>query len=321
MDDTYIDFALAITLTLTLTLTLALTLSQPDKVVNFATSSLEDFLTEDMYRAADPIVDSDIFTTVLVAVNSNQEEDFLKNYASLGEDIASFGGPEWDFDNSSLGKDDGNYGPYSSRSRIKGSPVTPASPVKVTSVGESSLYSLVMLKGHYEAGILQADKTMSEGRFVDYVDPFMNACREKKLVVRRVDVDLETLRGAGADAAITAAEDAVKEVQYKAQHWCQAHFGELYSSWIHLKVIRGFVESVLRYGLYSGKEAKYQACFVEPTLGREKLLEEKLSDAIKNIRPDLAVDQQIEEDEDEETHESLFFVCHPFNVIAAKGKL
>jgi V-type H+-transporting ATPase subunit C len=298
----------------------ALSLAQRKKVVNYSTSALEDFLTEENYQMADPVTDSDIFTTVLVVVGANQEEDFLTNYQALGGDIASFGGPEWDFDNSSLGKDDGNYGPYSSRSRVKGSPVTPAAPVKISSVGDSNLYSLVILKGHYEAGIVQADKTMSEGRFIDYVEPFIIACREKKLVVRRIDVDLETLRGGGAEAAIGVCEAAVGDVQYKAKHWCLAHFGELYSSWIHLKVIRGFVESVLRYGLHSGKAAKYTSCFVEPTAGREKVLEERLSEVIGSLRPELAVDGSImEDDEEEETSESLFFVCHPFSLIGTKA--
>ena len=31
--------------------------------------------------------------------------------------------------------------------------------------------------------------------------------------------------------------------------WCKAHFAESFVAWMHLKVIRAFVESVLRYGL------------------------------------------------------------------------
>jgi V-type H+-transporting ATPase subunit C len=31
--------------------------------------------------------------------------------------------------------------------------------------------------------------------------------------------------------------------------WCTVHFGECFKAWVHLKVIRVFVESVLRYGL------------------------------------------------------------------------
>lgn len=31
--------------------------------------------------------------------------------------------------------------------------------------------------------------------------------------------------------------------------WCRAHFGEAFSSWMHVKVIKSYVESVMRYGL------------------------------------------------------------------------
>ena len=31
--------------------------------------------------------------------------------------------------------------------------------------------------------------------------------------------------------------------------WCRAHFGEAFIAWMHIKAIRVFVESVLRYGL------------------------------------------------------------------------
>ncbi|CAN0425206.1 unnamed protein product [Discosporangium mesarthrocarpum] len=31
--------------------------------------------------------------------------------------------------------------------------------------------------------------------------------------------------------------------------WCRAHFGEAFVAWMHLKVVRAFVESVMRYGL------------------------------------------------------------------------
>lgn len=31
--------------------------------------------------------------------------------------------------------------------------------------------------------------------------------------------------------------------------WCKTHYGEAFVAWMHIKVIRVFVESVLRYGL------------------------------------------------------------------------
>ncbi len=37
--------------------------------------------------------------------------------------------------------------------------------------------------------------------------------------------------------------------------WCKVNFGEVFQSWIHLKAIRAFVESVLRYGLPTNFQA------------------------------------------------------------------
>lgn len=31
--------------------------------------------------------------------------------------------------------------------------------------------------------------------------------------------------------------------------WCRAHFGEAFSAWMHVKTVKCFVESVMRYGL------------------------------------------------------------------------
>lgn len=295
----------------------ALGLAQRKKVINLASSPLEDIFTPQMYKDASLVEGSDVFTPVLVVVGANQREDFLRDYMTLGDDIACFGGPEWDYDNSSLGKPDGNYGPYSSRGRIKGSPVIPHEPVLVTTVGEVSMYAIVILKGHTEAGIIMEDGTMSEGQFVDYVEPFVAACKAQKVTVRKLEVDLHAVENFGADGAVEQAMSTLHDVQYKARHWCLSHFGELYSSWIHLKVIRGFVESVLRYGLHAGKSARYQACFVEPTIGQEKALEEALGGVIGKLRPEIVDvnDGMAADDEEEETSESLFFVCHPFSVL------
>ncbi|CAN0583509.1 unnamed protein product, partial [Ectocarpus sp. 12 AP-2014] len=31
--------------------------------------------------------------------------------------------------------------------------------------------------------------------------------------------------------------------------WCRAHFGEAFSAWMHVKLVKSYVESVMRYGL------------------------------------------------------------------------
>ena len=38
-------------------------------------------------------------------------------------------------------------------------------------------------------------------------------------------------------------------MQSALTRWCKNHFGDVFVAWMHIKVIRVFVESVLRYGL------------------------------------------------------------------------
>jgi V-type H+-transporting ATPase subunit C len=91
----------------------------------------------------------------------------LRSYETIGAEIASFGGPDWasTFNPPNLGKDDGNYGPEGNRSRVKGSPVVPGSAVKVHSEGDVHLYSVTVLKGHYEAGFFEGNDFVA-GPFV-----------------------------------------------------------------------------------------------------------------------------------------------------------
>lgn len=76
---------------------------------------------------------------------------------------------------------------------------------------------------------------------------FVSAAAEHKFVVREFAYDEARLR------ASAAAEDALQG-DLKAQ-WAslvrllKTNFGEIFSAWIHLKVLRVYVEAVLHYGL------------------------------------------------------------------------
>lgn len=70
--------------------------------------------------------------------------------------------------------------------------------------------------------------------------------------------------------------------------WCKTHYGEAFVAWMHIKVIRVFVESVLRYGLpvdftavlykvASGKEVQLVGA-LDKTFGENKGKEEDIED-------------------------------------------
>ena len=115
------------------------------------------------------------------------------------------------------------------------------------------------------------------------------------------------------------ADQQVKSTYDTIIHWCQAHFGEVYSAWIHLKVIRAFVESVLRYSL----PVNILAVFVEPNIKKEKIVKLSLTKTIAKIQPTLVsrkfdVDNDEEDDDDFET---LPYVCHKFNIVGGNDKV
>lgn len=47
--------------------------------------------------------------------------------------------------------------------------------------------------------------------------------------------------------------------------WCRAHYGEAFSAWIHVKLVKSFVESVMRYGL----PVDFTTVFLAPKKGME----------------------------------------------------
>jgi hypothetical protein len=79
------------------------------------------------------------------------------------------------------------------------------------------------------------------------VDSFKNACKDRRFTVRTVD-------HVNADAKQEKDKRSTLESEKNQQlaaliKWCKSAYAELFVSWVHVKAIRVFVESVLRYGL------------------------------------------------------------------------
>lgn len=285
-----------------------LSLVQRKKTTNLVTSDLEDFLPADI-GAKHEFLNSEFLLTVLVVVTSNSEQEFLRTYETIGGEIASYGGPDWasTFNPPNLGKDDGNFGPEGNRSRVKGSPVVPGSANKVHTEGDVHLYSITVLKGHYEAGFFEGSDFVA-GKYIDYLDAIKTAFREKRFTIR--DFVFDPSKAGGVDGQIDQAKWELQQTLTTIVRWCRAHYGEVYAGWIHLKVIKGFVESVLRYGL----PVDFLSVFVEPNMKREKQQMASLVEAIGKLRTELKVTDEPDEDltTDEDT-DNLPFVFHKFN--------
>lgn len=180
---------------------------------------------------------------------------------------------------------------------------------------ENVMYSIVILKHHYIAGKFDGDNYLS-GTKSDFLEPLKSAFREKKFTLREFSYDGN--KPSGIDGQIDFAKQQLEQTVSSLVRWCEIHYGEVYSGWVHLKVIRGFVESVLRYGL----PVNFVSVFVEPSAQKEKQVKVSLLHAITQLRPDLSHSKVELEDEEQDSEDTdhLPFVCQKFTVIGASEK-
>jgi len=129
--------------------------------------------------------------------------------------------------------------------------VVPQSSRLITEEGEHALYSVTLFK-----------KVLEE---------YKTNCREHKFIVRDYVYDEESLK-----AGKNERDKLVQEQQRQYAplvRWLKINFGEIFTAYVHLKALRVFVESVLRYGL----PVNFQAAVVEPVKNSAKKLRAELN--------------------------------------------
>jgi V-type H+-transporting ATPase subunit C len=94
---------------------------------------------------------------------------------------------------------------------------------------------------------------MSVVLFKKGVDDFKAACRQERYTVRSHEFTPDEEK---------ATKDANKKIEKKHRQlfghlliWPKTYFSDLFAAWVHIKVMRCFVEAVLRYGLPDGDQA------------------------------------------------------------------
>lgn len=106
--------------------------------------------------------------------------------------------------------------------------------------------------------------------FKKVVDEFKLHAREKKFVVREFTYNEEEL-AAGKNEITKLVTDKKKQFGPLVR-WLKVNFSECFCAWIHVKALRVFVESVLRYGL----PVNFQAVLLHPHKKNTKRLREVL---------------------------------------------
>jgi len=107
--------------------------------------------------------------------------------------------------------------------------------------------------------------------FKKVVDEFKLHARERKFVVRDFTYNEEEL-AAGKNEITKLVTDKKKQFGPLVR-WLKVNFSECFCAWIHVKALRVFVESVLRYGL----PVNFQAMLLHPHKKNTKRLRDVLN--------------------------------------------
>ncbi|XP_015283620.1 PREDICTED: V-type proton ATPase subunit C 1 [Gekko japonicus] len=113
--------------------------------------------------------------------------------------------------------------------------------------------------------------------FRKVVDEFRQKARENKFMVRDFQYNEEEMK---ADKLEMDRLSTDKKKQFgPLVRWLKVNFSEAFIAWIHVKALRVFVESVLRYGL----PVNFQAMLLQPNKKMMKKLREVLYDLYKHL--------------------------------------
>jgi len=211
---------------------------------NLISGDLNDILNENIMRKI-TVTDTEYLKTVFVAIPKVSKEAFETKIDTLGSHIVGYGGPDWMRDSRNLGEPV-KFGQLVDRHRKRGTPVVPGSLQHVHEDADSILYTVIILKSQYEAGYFEGDEFQA-GTKVDFLDEFGKVCKDNRYHIR--DFQYDPGQSSRNSMALEQLQVEVDGMRSGLTRWCKTHYGEAFVAWMHIKVIRVFVESVLRYGL------------------------------------------------------------------------
>jgi len=126
--------------------------------------------------------------------------------------------------------------------------------------------------------------------FKKVVEDFKNRARDKKFTVREFKLNTEQIQS-GQELKRKLADDKEK-AKNKLLLWAKTNFSEAFVAWSHIKAIRIFVESILRYGL----PPNFQPLLVLPARRDDKKLRDLLNGQFRYLGSQYAAGNQTEEE-------------------------
>ncbi|XP_078503928.1 V-type proton ATPase subunit C 2 [Lissotriton helveticus] len=113
--------------------------------------------------------------------------------------------------------------------------------------------------------------------FRKVMEDFKNKARQNKFIVREFHFDEKELKSEKEELTRLTAD---KKQQYgPLLRWLKVNFSEAFIAWIHMKALRVFVESVLRYGL----PVNFQAMLLQANKKSTKRLRDVLNAIFKHL--------------------------------------
>jgi len=149
------------------------------------------------------------------------------------------------------GKMEASSGVYAARV------VMPKSSVEVCCDSDNALVTVVILR-----------------RFLENVKAKL---REKKLQPR--DYTFDKAAGDNQEKNVAKLIESRKATKIELMKMCKAWFSELFTCWVHLKTIRLWVESVVRFSL----PAEYDVVLIRPEAKHKEKIRKALEDLFKDL--------------------------------------
>uniref|UniRef100_A0A3Q1CB23 V-type proton ATPase subunit C n=1 Tax=Amphiprion ocellaris TaxID=80972 RepID=A0A3Q1CB23_AMPOC len=203
----------------------------------------------DIVRKEDFVLDSEYLITLLVVVPKTGYPDWQKTYETLAE------------------------------------MVVPRSSNLLFEDNDSGLFSVTLFRKAIDDFKHKARENKFTVRDFQYNEEEMKADKEemtrlstdkKKQFVSKTDA-VEVLKSLTASSKIN--DYCYPSLQGPLVRWLKVNFSEAFIAWIHIKALRVFVESVLRYGL----PVNFQAMLLQPNKKTLKKLREVLNDLYKHL--------------------------------------
>jgi V-type H+-transporting ATPase subunit C len=131
------------------------------------------------------------------------------------------------------------------------------------------------------------------------VEDFKHTSREKRFTVREYKIDEESKGGKDERTKLITEKDRLKR---NLMRYCRTNFAEAFVAWLHLKAIRVFVESVLRYGV----PVDFICILMHPKKKEDKRLREVLDDMFKDLASTSVISHKGEEGDTEKFYPYVY---------------